>query len=271
LSQYWAAEFARIGEIHEAIHQLAGNALIERMNNYSDVGVRPEDVPRLSPQASEPLIDLTGLRKELTVSGQALQDRGTVALSVAEIVIGQVAKTAMEVPCSSTPDGLGSYWPVVLLALCNGYPDVPVAEPWTDRRAAETDQLLEELGADGGRDLKVTEAGQMWQAVLSIPEDGNIGLAERVKSLKPPLVWKEVLYHFLWSLKDQRGEPNIDKQRREISRYIAKPLQSYCLDCDHPFNLDSRHLGRFICPRCRAKIRQRRNRQPKGPIGGQPC
>ena len=45
-----------------------------------------------------------------------------------------------------------------------------------------------------------------------------------------------------------------------VSNYA---YQVYCMNCDRPFRMDRRHSGSWICPRCSATGRKRRQRQRK--------
>jgi len=88
-------------------------------------------------------------------------------------------------------------------------------------------------------------------------------LREDLKKLTPPLTWGETLYNYLRDLEDNRGEANLDRQRKHIGEYLFPVREFYCLQCDRLFQVDSRHPGRFICKRCRATERKRRERQRK--------
>ena len=252
LEAYWTEVLNHCERILKAAHDFRSSAITDRMFAYLEAGSSLDEMPKLHPRTDEPVVDLQRLRSQLPAAGKALEERASVALSVAEVVIDQLNKIEMEVRGTREIEPDPS-WPCPLLALCNGYGDVPVCGPWKAPGVSEDDDRAE-----------ISE-GQMWVPIMGRSEQPEVAtsLAEEVQTLKPSLTWAEVIYRFLRSLEDHRGNPVVDKRRRAMSKWTSSPLHTYCMECWRLFVLDSRHLGRFVCPRCRAKHRKREERRRK--------
>jgi len=80
----------------------------------------------------------------------------------------------------------------------------------------------------------------------------KMGLLEELRQLNPPLTWGEVLFYFI--------EDDVSA-RENLNGLVFPPGNRYCLECDKPFLLSKNNPGYFRCPRCSAKMRQRKKRE----------
>lgn len=242
LGEYWNEVLNHCERILKAAHAFRETALTDRWLTCLEAGLSLEEMaklPKFQPRTDGPVVDLRKLRAQLPESGKGLETRAFVALSVVDVVIDEINGIQTEVSGPSKT-GLEPCWPWMILSVCNG--NFEVCQPWKsgDNPAFE---------------------GHMWRAILRVSEEGDTLLAERVQALEPPLTWGEAFYHFLRSLQDHKGEPASDRRRLAISEDMFAASQTYCLECDRLFTVDNRHPGRFVCPRCRARDRKRRERQ----------
>jgi len=82
----------------------------------------------------------------------------------------------------------------------------------------------------------------------------KVRLLEELRQLNPPLRWGEALFYFI-------EDPDYGVSTREKPEGLFfPPGNRYCLECDRPFLLSKNNPGYFRCPRCSARIRQRRKR-----------
>lgn len=83
------------------------------------------------------------------------------------------------------------------------------------------------------------------------------GLLEELGQLSPPLTWGEVLFRFI--------EDDVSA-REKLDELFFPPGRRYCFVCDKPFLLSKNNPGYFRCPRCSARMRQRRKRERESKI-----
>lgn len=119
----------------------------------------------------------------------------------------------------------------------------------------------------------VMEDEQRWGLATSRwgrRHDGRV--QAHIENMQPALTWAEVLYHYLVSLDDARGDPEADRRRKEMVWHINPTAEAYCLECDELFEVSSRNPGQLVCPRCNQRKRQRRSRARRPserPVTGQ--
>jgi hypothetical protein len=183
LEAYWTELHDHCERILKAAHGFSSSALTDRLLAYLEAGLSLDEIPKLRLPTAEPIVDLRRLKALLPASGEALAVRACVALSVAKVVIVEAIKVHTEVSGARNAEG-DPYWPAVMLALCNGYPEVSVSQPWKALEPGE------------GTDPAATVPGGMWQAILRLAEDEGTSLCERVQALEPPLTWAEVCTTF---------------------------------------------------------------------------
>jgi hypothetical protein len=239
----WGREADSIERIYQAVRQLREALLTDVKLTYSLAGIPLEELSKVKlPQVrfGEPSVDLRAIRTSLCSIGVESGKREAVAVDVVHQLqthVTEQLKIALVkvrgIPGERDEDH-NSRWAFELLALANLYAHMPMA-------------ATEQTG---------DFASEMWRAF-------DDRLRKRLRDTTPPMTWGEILYHFLAYLDANRGLSDVDAQRHQIDAYLLPPAQFYCLDCDRPFTLDSRHTGRFICPRCRAKERKRRERKRK--------
>jgi len=80
-------------------------------------------------------------------------------------------------------------------------------------------------------------------------------LLEELSQLNPPLKWGEVLFYFIEDT--EYGVSN----REKLNGLVFPPGNRYCLECNKFFLLSKNNPGYFRCPKCSARIRQRRKRE----------
>lgn len=240
----WKQEAELIARIHEAVHQLRDALGTDIFLADEVAGIPLETVPKLAlEKPAKVFADFPTIRNSLSgVSRKMSAKRSVAALLVVEEFITYVTKqlretraTARDKSGSSRGEDEGRAL-FEFLVLVNQYHDQSIANPRTPDFAEEIWKML------GNRiDMRFQE----------------------LKGMKPPLTWGEILYYFLQDLEDHRSDPVADRQRKHIAQYLFPVRKFYCLDCDRPFAVDNRHPGHFICPRCQAKERKRRERQRK--------
>ena len=239
----WDREADSIERIYQAARQLREALLADVEFTYFLAGIPLEELSKVKlPQGrfGEPSVDLRAIRASLCSIGVESGEREAVAVDVVHqlqtYVTEQLEIALVKVRGirGERDEDHNGRWVFELLALANLYADTPMA------------------AAEQTRDF----ASEMWRAF-------DARLRKRLRDTTPPMTWREILYHFLTYLDANRGLSDVDAQRRQIDAYLLPPAQFYCLECDRPFTLDSRHTGRFICPRCRAKERKRRERKRK--------
>lgn len=235
----WAIASQHIERIHEAIHQLREALRTDMVISYVAAGFPLKELPRLPQrQPLEAVVDLRGVRTSLLAMDTVSQaSRQIAALEVVQQIIAYISAElkkilgTKEASLREAEESEPAHWATHLMALVNGYGDQAVA-------GAQEEDF----------------AGAYWK----IFDDE---LRRRLEQFSSPITWVEILFHFLRSLEDHRGEAEADRRRRQIARYFTPRQEFYCVDCDRPFALDSRHPSRLICPRCRAKRRKRQERQ----------
>lgn len=231
-----------IAHIHEAVHQLRDALSTDIFIAHSVAGIPLKELPRSpSEKPTHALLDLYTIHKSLpAISRKMAPERQVAATDVVDELIAyvrkQLEKMRKAIPGESArhdeeDEARGIF---EFLALVSHYDDKPVTDSQTVGGFAQ----------------------EVWNALDGI-------LRRELKEMTPPLTWGETLYRYLRNLEDNRGEANLDRQRKRIGEYLFPLREFYCLQCDHPFAVDSRHLGCFICKRCRATERKRRERQRK--------
>lgn len=236
----WERESDLIARIHEAVHQLGDALSTDIFFAHVAAGIPLKEMPR-SPliKPTDALLDFRKIRESLPVIDRKMAPkRQAVATYMVDKLISYVREQLDKVRQtdagqSDKDDGEDEARGIFeFLALVSHYDDKPV----TDSQSV------------GGF------AQEVWNAL-------GDELREDLNKLTPPLTWGETLYNYLRNLEDNRGEANLDRQRKHIGEYLFPVSEFYCLWCDRPFPVDSRHPGRFICKRCRATERKRRERQ----------
>lgn len=237
----WARDADRIEQIHEAVHRLRDALDSDMRIGYFTAGIPTEELPKLPRQtAVAPLIDLRAIRSSLSTMKRKLPERQVAAIDVVHGLMDHVHKELKKVRATDSHLRGGhkedeARWAFELLALVSHY---------QDKSIVDTAEI---------RDF----AGEIWKAL-------DDRLRQELRNLMPPMTWGEILLHFLTSLEDNRGDVSVKAQSNQIGKYLFPLQKFYCILCDQLFSLDKLHLGRFICPRCRARLRKQRERQRKG-------
>lgn len=135
-----------------------------------------------------------------------------------------------------------------LFSLHNHYKDKPVEhcfEPLkgenglSDSNELLAGEILQKMEAERAKERREVDSGKM-------------GLLEELRQLNPPLTWGEVLFYFI--------EDDVSA-RKKLNGLFFPPGNRYCLQCDERFRLSENNPGYFRCPKCSARIRQRRKRE----------
>lgn len=240
----WKREAELMARIHEAVHQLRDALGTDIFLTYEVAASPLKEMPRLAlEKPSEVFADLRVRRGSLPAKTRGmLPQRSATAVLVVDELITYVGRQLKEIRARAG-DKSGGHEDedearaiFEFLALVSLYHDQSIVDPQTQDFAQEIWKMLME------RDDK---------------------LCRELKDMTPPLTWGETLYHFLKDLEANRDAPDADRKKKGVWKYLFPAREFYCLDCDRPFPVDSRHPGRFICPRCRTKERKRRERQRK--------
>ena len=238
----WERESDLIAHIHEAVHQLRDALSTDIFIAHAAAGTPLKELLR-SPleKPTDALLDLYTIHKSLpAINRKMTPQRQVAATNIVDELVSyvrkQLEKVRQAIPSESDrhdeeDEARGIF---EFLTLVSHYDDKHVVNSQSTGGFAE----------------------EVWNSL-------DDKLRQELKELTPPLTWGETLYHFLRDLEDNRGEPNADRQRKRVGKYLFPLREFYCLQCDRPFAVDSRHPGCFICKRCRATERKRKERQRK--------
>lgn len=238
----WERESDLIARIHEAVHQLGDALSTDIFLAHAAAGTPLKELPR-SPlkKPTNALLDLHKIHEALPVIDRKMApERQVAATYVVDELINYVQEQLDKVRQTDTgrsgrheeeDEARGIF---EFLALVSHYDDKPITDSQTVGGFAQ----------------------EVWNALDGI-------LRRQLKEMTPPLTWGETLYRYLRNLEDNRGEANLDMQRKHIGEYLFPVREFYCLQCDRLFQVDSRHPRRFICKRCSATERKRSERQRK--------
>jgi hypothetical protein len=86
---------------------------------------------------------------------------------------------------------------------------------------------------------------------------GSKKLRDDLKDMTPPLIWGEVVYHFLrdpGTIKGERG--------RTLQEFLSLFRKRYCIECDELFT-GPKSSPRLVCQRCSNKLKKRTERERK--------
>lgn len=239
----WKQEAELMARIHEAVHQLR-DALGTDIFLTSELAGSPlTEVPKLAlEKPADIFADLHTMHHDpqLTKTWRTHEERSANALFVFDAVIAYVESQLKQVRARAEDrsgghddeDEARAIWE--LLALASLYHDQSIVDPQTQDFAQEIWKMLME------RDDR---------------------LCHELKEMTPPLTWGETLYHFLRDLEANRADPEADRRQKDVWRYLSPAREFYCLECDRPFPIDSRHPGRFICRGCKSNERKRNQRE----------
>lgn len=241
----WNREAELIANIHEVVHRLRDALSADIFITNAVAGNPLKELPKLGMEKPKnALVDLRPIHDSLPAKNlRMLPEREAVALYVVDELIAyvgrQLKKVRQAVPGESeghdeNDEARGIF---EFLALVSHYHDKSIID------SQHTGDFAEEI----------------WKMI----EKRDDKLCQELKDLTPPLTWGETLYHFLDNLEANKGKTDVDRQRKRIGEYLFPIREFYCLLCDRPFAVDSRHPGRFICKRCRATERKRNERQRK--------
>jgi len=192
--------------------------------------------------------DTFDLRKFKHLGNQS--ERHAMALEIGEAVVNFAASIDNRLQ-NEEP-----LWPHYLVGLYYGYGGSPVQEFFEP--AIPSNKLWP--GSTEGGHLEF-HARLACEVLVKIESERKRlvqkSLKHELEQLVPPLTWGEVLFAHISYLRDEGDTDSL----KELSKLF--PVQRCCLECDQMFLISKYNPGHFVCPRCSAKLRKRRERERK--------
>lgn len=184
------------------------------------------------------------LQAKFKFSGNERREGLISVISEAVATVAESIENELQKRGFATKDLLYEY----LLRLHNYYKDKPIQDCFEPiKNEVGLYDSNEVLGSEILKKMEAERAKERYEV-----NHRKMGLREELRQLNPSLTWGEVLFHFI--------EDDISA-REKLNGLFFPPGNRYCLECDKPFLLSKNNPGYFRCPRCSAKMRQRKKRE----------